>query len=62
MRSRPVKRIKDVRALRIPPVRRGRRPPRPSGAAERYYREINNFYTATVYEKGAEVIAHAQDS
>ena len=26
------------------------------------YREINNFYTATVYEKGAEVVPHAADA
>ena len=36
-------------------VPRGRRAARPSGAAEVYH-EINNFYTATVYQKGAEVI------
>ncbi|MCW9036271.1 MAG: aminopeptidase N [Rhodospirillales bacterium] len=55
MRSRPVQRIGDVRMLR------GRQfmedagplahPVRPDS-----YIEINNFYTATVYEKGAEVI------
>ncbi|TWG99334.1 aminopeptidase N [Mesorhizobium sp. J18] len=54
-RSRTVKRIAEVRTLRshqfpedqgplAHPVRPGR------------YREINNFYTATVYEKGSEVV------
>ena len=37
------------------PVPRGCRPARPSGAADAYS-EINNFYTATVYEKGAEIV------
>ena len=55
MRDEAVKRIEDVMALR------GRQfaedagplshPPRPN-----HYVEINNFYTATVYEKGAEVV------
>lgn len=55
MRSAPVKRISDVMDLR------GRQfaedqgplahPVRPES-----FQEINNFYTATVYEKGAEVI------
>ena len=55
MRSRAVQRIKDVRGLR------GRQfaedagplahPVRPSS-----YLKIDNFYTATVYDKGAEVI------
>lgn len=55
MRSAPVKRIHDVATLR------GRQftedqgplshPVRPES-----FQEINNFYTATVYEKGAEVI------
>ncbi|HEX6956845.1 MAG TPA: aminopeptidase N [Ferrovibrio sp.] len=55
MRSRPVKRIKDVRMLRARqfPEDAGplAHPVRPDS-----YIEINNFYTATVYEKGAEVI------
>ncbi|HZH82303.1 MAG TPA: M1 family metallopeptidase, partial [Phototrophicaceae bacterium] len=68
MRSRPVKRIADVRALRsaqlrIADVRALRsaqfiedsgplaHPVRPES-----YKEINNFYTATVYEKGAELV------
>ncbi|MEO9167257.1 MAG: aminopeptidase N, partial [Aestuariivirga sp.] len=54
LRSRAVKRIddvQDVRARQMPedagPLQH---PPRPSE-----YIEINNFYTATVYEKGAEI-------
>jgi aminopeptidase N len=54
-RSRPVKRIADVRLLRSHqfPEDAGplAHPVRPDT-----YREINNFYTATVYEKGAEVV------
>ena len=54
MRSRPVKRIADVVGLRQQqfPEDAGplAHPVRPTS-----YREINNFYTATVYEKGAEV-------
>ncbi|TBW40958.1 aminopeptidase N [Siculibacillus lacustris] len=54
-RSRPVKRIADVRLLKSHqfPEDAGplAHPVRPST-----YREINNFYTATVYEKGAEVV------
>ena len=55
LRSRAVKRIGDVRLLRARqfvedsgPLAHPVRPPE--------YSEINNFYTATVYEKGAEVI------
>jgi aminopeptidase N len=55
MRSAPVERIKQVRALRARqfPEDAGpmAHPVRPDS-----YIEINNFYTATVYEKGAEVI------
>jgi aminopeptidase N len=55
MNSRGVKRIEDVMALRSHqfPEDAGplSHPIRPSS-----YIEINNFYTATVYEKGAEVI------
>src|SRR5215475_3208958 len=54
VRSRPVKRIADVRLLRTHqfPEDAGplAHPVRPSS-----YIEINNFYTATVYEKGAEL-------
>ncbi|AVZ78982.1 aminopeptidase N [Zoogloeaceae bacteirum Par-f-2] len=53
--ARAVKRIEDVRVLRAAqfPEDAGpmAHPIRPES-----YREINNFYTATVYEKGAEVI------
>ncbi len=55
MRSAPVKRIGDVLALRARQFREDNgplaHPVRPSS-----YIEINNFYTATVYEKGAELI------
>ncbi|MCP4822192.1 MAG: aminopeptidase N, partial [Shimia sp.] len=55
MRSEPVKRIEDVIALRARqfPEDQGplSHPVRPES-----FQEINNFYTATVYEKGAEVI------
>jgi aminopeptidase N len=54
-RSRPVKRISDVRLLRghqfVEDAGPLAHPVRPEA-----YREINNFYTATVYEKGAEVV------
>jgi aminopeptidase N len=54
-RSRPVNRIDDVKQLRQTqfPEDGGplSHPPRPDK-----YKEINNFYTATVYEKGAEVV------
>ncbi len=55
MRSRPVKRIQDVRNLRarqfVEDAGPLAHPVRPDS-----YIEINNFYTATVYDKGAEVI------
>ncbi|MFY0618710.1 aminopeptidase N [Shimia sp.] len=55
MRSEPVKRIDDVITLRARqfPEDQGplSHPVRPES-----FQEINNFYTATVYEKGAEVI------
>ncbi|GJD77231.1 aminopeptidase N [Methylobacterium gregans] len=55
MRSRAVHRIGEVRALRARqfPEDAGplRHPVRPTA-----YAEINNFYTATVYEKGAEIV------
>jgi aminopeptidase N len=54
-RSAPVKRIADVRGLKAAqfPEDAGplAHPVRPA-----VYHEINNFYTATVYQKGAEVI------
>jgi len=59
MRSRPVKRITDVRGLRaaqfIEDAGPLAHPVRPE-----IYKEINNFYTATVYEKGAEVVRMVQ--
>jgi aminopeptidase N len=55
MRSRPVKRISDVRGLRaaqfIEDAGPLAHPVRPE-----MYKEINNFYTSTVYDKGAEVV------
>ena len=55
MRSRAVKRITEVRLLKAHqfPEDSGplAHPVRPD-----HYSEINNFYTATVYEKGSEVI------
>ncbi len=55
VRSRAVKRISDVKLLRAHqfPEDAGplAHPVRPQS-----YMEINNFYTATVYEKGAEVV------
>ena len=55
MRSHAVKRIEDVLQLRARQFREDggplSHPVRPD-----HYIEINNFYTATVYEKGAEVI------
>ena len=55
VRSAPVKRIGDVMDLR------GRQFPEDNGPLSHpvrpeSFQEINNFYTATVYEKGAEVI------
>jgi aminopeptidase N len=54
LRSRAVKRISDVKTLRARqfPEDAGplAHPPRPNA-----YIEINNFYTPTVYEKGAEI-------
>ena len=55
MRSAPVRRIRDVLTLRARQFREDAgplaHPVRPES-----YSEINNFYTATVYEKGAELI------
>ena len=57
--ARAVKRIEDVRVLRQSqfPEDAGpmAHPVRPDS-----YVEINNFYTATVYEKGAEVVRMMQ--
>ncbi len=54
-RSRAVRRIAEVRTLRAHqfPEDQG---PLAHPVRPRRYREINNFYTATVYEKGAEVV------
>ncbi len=58
-RSRPVARIEDVRALRARQFAEDggplAHPVRPDS-----YIEINNFYTATVYEKGAELVRMLQ--
>ncbi|MEM5585765.1 aminopeptidase N [Roseibium sp. AS2] len=55
MRSRAVKRISDVRLLKSHqfPEDAG---PLAHPVRPKIYHEINNFYTATVYEKGAEVV------
>jgi aminopeptidase N len=54
-RSRPVHRIAEVKTLRARQFLEDSsplaHPVRPT-----QYREINNFYTATVYEKGAEIV------
>ena len=55
MRSHAVKRIDDVLALRARQFREDNGPLSHPVRPEEY-EEINNFYTATVYEKGAEVI------
>jgi aminopeptidase N len=55
MYSRPVERIREVRGLRSSQFAEDAgpmaHPVRPAS-----YLEINNFYTSTVYEKGAEVV------
>ena len=55
MRSRDVKRIEDVLTLRGRQFREDAGPLAHPVRPESFV-EINNFYTATVYEKGAEVI------
>ncbi len=55
MRSHAVKRIDDVLTLRARQFREDGGPLAHPVRPESYI-EINNFYTATVYEKGAEVI------
>ncbi|MDZ4094872.1 MAG: aminopeptidase N, partial [Paracoccaceae bacterium] len=55
MRSHAVKRIEDVALLRARQFREDGGPLAHPVRPDRYV-EINNFYTATVYEKGAEVI------
>ena len=55
LRSRAVERISDVRALRAHQFDEDAGPlAHPVRPAQ--YHEINNFYTTTVYEKGAEVV------
>ncbi|MHA1559288.1 MAG: DUF3458 domain-containing protein, partial [Alphaproteobacteria bacterium] len=59
MRSRTVRRIDDVRTLKA------RQFPEDSGplahpVRPEIYHEINNFYTATVYDKGAELVRMLQ--
>jgi len=55
MRSAPVKRISEVRVLRSAqfPEDAG---PLAHNVRPEVYNEISNFYTATVYQKGAEII------
>jgi aminopeptidase N len=55
MRSRAVKRIAEVKGLKAHqfPEDAG---PLAHAVRPRQYREINNFYTSTVYEKGSEVV------
>jgi len=55
MRSAAVQRIKDARVLRTAQFTEDASPLAHPVRPESYM-EINNFYTATVYEKGAEVI------
>ncbi|WP_297299272.1 aminopeptidase N [uncultured Methylovirgula sp.] len=55
MRSRAVRRIADVRTLRAQQFPEDAGPLAHNVRPDSYY-EINNFYTATVYEKGAEII------
>ncbi|SMO42314.1 aminopeptidase N [Thalassovita litoralis] len=55
MRSEPVKRISDVIQLRARQFREDNGPLAHPVRPESFV-EINNFYTATVYEKGAELI------
>ena len=59
MRSRPVKRISVVRGLRAAQFIEDAGPLAHSVRPETY-KEINNFYTSTVYEKGAEVVRMVQ--
>ncbi len=54
-RSAPVKRIEDVLQLRARQFREDAGPLAHNVRPDSYI-EINNFYTATVYEKGAELI------
>ncbi|MFZ3326830.1 MAG: DUF3458 domain-containing protein, partial [Methylocella sp.] len=55
MRSAPVRRINDVRTLRAQQFLEDAGPLAHNVRPDTYL-EINNFYTATIYEKGAEII------
>ena len=55
MRSAPVRRIGDVRTLRAQQFAEDAGPLAHNVRPDTYL-EINNFYTATIYEKGAEII------
>jgi len=55
MRDRAVKRIEDVKRLRNAQFAEDAGPLAHPVRPERY-QEINNFYTPTVYEKGAEIV------
>jgi aminopeptidase N len=55
MRSAPVRRIGDVRTLRTQQFPEDAGPLAHNVRPDTYF-EINNFYTATIYEKGAEII------
>ena len=60
MGARGVKRIEDVRLLRAHQFAEDSSPmAHPIRPAS--YIEINNFYTVTVYEKGAEVVRMQAD-
>ena len=61
MTSRGVKRISDVNILRTHQFREDGGPMAHPVRPESYV-EINNFYTLTVYNKGAEVIRMMQDA
>ncbi|MCB8820029.1 aminopeptidase N [Microvirga rosea] len=54
-RSRPVHRIAEVKTLRARQFAEDASP-LAHPVRPQQYREINNFYTATVYEKGAEIV------
>ena len=55
MRSRSVQRIEKVRGLRVSQFAEDSGPLAHAVRPESY-REINNFYTATVYQKGSELV------
>lgn len=59
MRSKPVKRIAEIRLLQAQQYPEDNGPLAHSVRPTEYV-EINNFYTATVYEKGSEVVRMLQ--